>query len=70
MNNNNKQNFVVMAIPCNRGFCVSGDKAEEFKNQRANPDVIKKVREAAELFRNNNMIKPKGKLKTLSLNKK
>ena len=45
----------VYAVPCSRAFVVAPEKAEEFKNQKPNPEIRKQIKEMAETFRVNNL---------------
>lgn len=50
-----QQSFDVMAVPCDRAFVVSPDKAEELKNIKPDPAVRQQMEEMAEKFRVNNL---------------
>ena len=52
-----KQKSNVIAVPCSRAFVVRTDKAEEFKNISNIPEENRFVREMAETFRKNNLVK-------------
>ena len=45
----------VYAVPCDRKFVVSQDKAEQFKNAKPNQEIQKEIQEMAERFRVNNL---------------
>ncbi len=44
---NEKQNFKVLAVPGNKPFVIAPDKAEEFKNQKPDPEIRKQIEEMA-----------------------
>jgi len=51
-----KQRFDILAVPSDRAFVVAPEKAEEFKNQKPNPEVREQMEELAEKFRVNNLV--------------
>ena len=50
-----ERQFDVLAVPCDRAFIVSPEKAEEFKNLKPDPVVRQQMEEMAERFRVNNL---------------
>jgi len=48
--------FDVMAIPCKTPFVISAEKAEDFLNQKTDPEVRRKIHEMAAKFEKNNLI--------------
>lgn len=56
MQENEKQKFVLYAVPCNKPFVVAAEKSEEFIKQSATHEDKEFVHELAEEFRNNNLI--------------
>lgn len=51
-----KQNFEVLAVPCDRAFVVSPEKTEEFLNSKPNLEIRKQQEEMAKLFKVNNLV--------------
>ena len=52
---NDERQFDVLAVPCDRAFVVSPDKAEEFKNKKPDSVVRQQMEEMAEKFRVTNL---------------
>lgn len=50
-----QQTFDVLAVPYDKPFVVESENVEEFKNTKANPEVIEQTEEMAEKFRTNNL---------------
>lgn len=50
-----KAKFNVMAVPCNRPFIVSAEKAEDFLKQSMDPEIKKQIHEMAAEFEKNNL---------------
>lgn len=66
--NNKKQKFTVLAVPCDRAFVVAPEKAEEFRNLKPNPKLKKMIDEAIKKTPNIvNMCEQSTKPKTLSI---
>lgn len=69
----NKQKFDVMAVPYEKAFVVKSEKAEEFKKQTISLEDARFIKECAERFKENNLIKEEtveAKVKKLGKNKK
>ena len=65
-----ERQFDILAVPCDRAFVVSQEKAEEFKNLKLDPAVRQQMEEMAERFRVNNLTEEGPVLrKTRKLNK-
>lgn len=53
--NKEKQNFEVLAVPCDRAFVVSREKTEEFLSVKPDPEIRKQQEEMAKIFKINNL---------------
>lgn len=62
---NKKQRFKFLAVPCKRAFVVSREKSEEFKKLTNTKRENTFVRKIAETFRKNNLVEDKPKVKKL-----
>lgn len=45
-----KQQFDILAVPCNRTFVVSNEKSQEFKNKKTDLKIAEMINEKANLF--------------------
>lgn len=71
MNNEiKKQNFTVLAVPCDRTFTVSSDKKEAFLNCKLDPKIKKMILESSKKLKLNNDLTDKGPILIKKLNKK
>lgn len=62
---NKKQKFTFLAVPCRKPFVVSPDKVEDFKNSVNSREDSAFVRKIAEIFRKNNLVEDKPKVKKI-----
>lgn len=58
-----KQQFTVLAVPCDRAFVVSPDKTEAFLNVKPDPEIRRQQEEMAEIFRRNILVEDEPKVK-------
>ena len=56
MNEIQKKQLTVLAVPCSRSFVVAPEKWEEFKNQKPNPEIRRQMEEIVKKFKANNLI--------------
>ena len=52
----NKENFNVIAVPCDRAFVVVPEQTKEIKNQTNNKENNEQISQMAETFKRNNLI--------------
>jgi len=67
MDQSQKEQLTVLAVPCSRAFVVAPEKCEDFKNQKPNPEIRRQMEEIVEKFKVNNLIsieEPKRLIKT------
>lgn len=55
LNDKEQARFHVMAMPNSRAFIVTPDKAQDFKNTKSNPEVVKRNEELVQKLRINNL---------------
>ena len=62
-----KKQLTVIAVPCSRAFVVAPEKREEFKNQKPNPEIRRQKEEILQTLKINNLVsveEPKKRTRT------
>jgi len=68
INESSKQQFDILAVPCDKPFVVSKEKVDEFKNSTTSKNDNEKISQMAKTFIKNNLV-DEGIVKKLSKKK-